>query len=544
MDEGGDGYNIIRVVGYFRPVTTADGDSTNTVRRWSGWTPFDALFVAVVAGAVAFYLVVSRQFFMSGDDWRYLDQGLSLHGLFAPYNEHLTFTALATYQVIAHIFGLGSYLPFRILGVSSAAAVAITLYLIVRDRIGPTVAVFVGVSMLFFPNLLIAVSAFNHYVAFIMIAIASWLLTLDNPKRDLPIFLAITVAICSSGVSIAGVAGCLAYLLITWAPWRRWLSVLVPLIGWLVWSVENPKTPTTTSTGSFAGAPSYVLRGLESSFRGLAFDNRLLGWCLAALFVANLMRRLRKGPRAAAHELSWTAASIAWWAGLAGSRSWLNLSVEVFRYRFIGAGFLILASLPRDRTHWAPRTSTRRTLGAGLTLAAVLAGVLNIGGIITLAHSKSEFTRSVKVTTAYLNLGPDYIPDDTKVNLGVAYLTAGKYRNLTAKFGRPNGTSPQSIDRFILEFGPARFVSLLPNAARNCEHRGNTVNVEPRSVGRASVVLRTLSGSITVKARMVNAAWIPITTLSPGMPGRVSFPSTPLNRPWQVDVGRALVCSE
>ena len=524
-------------------MTTADGDSTRVVRRWPGWTPLDALFVAVVAGACAFYLVVSRHFFMSGDDWRYLDQGLSLHGLFAPYNEHLTFTALATYQVIAHIFGLGSYLPFRILGVSSAAAVAITLYLIVRERIGPAAAVFVGVSMLFFPDLLIAVSAFNHYVAFIMIAVASWLLTLNNPKRDLLIFVAITVAICSSGVSIAGVAGCLVYLLLTWAPWRRWLSVLVPLVGWLIWSVENPKTPTTTSTGSFAGAPSYMLRGLESSFQGLAFDNQTLGWCLAALFAANLARRLRHGPRAAAHELSWTAASIAWWAGLASSRSWLTLSVDVFRYRFVGAGFLILASLPQNPSNWTPTPPVRRTFTAGFTLAAALALVVNIGGITRTAHNKSNFTRSVKITTAYLNLGPEYIPNNQNINLGFAFLPAGRYRNLTAKFGRPNGTSPRSIDQFILDITPPRVHRLGRDTTRSCHHIGNAVSIPTRPGSRATVVLRTGSVPVTVRARMIGDSWIPVAVLPEGTSSRVYLPATPLQRPWQLEVGPAATCS-
>ena len=541
--EGGDGYDDIRVVGYLRPVTTADGDSPRAVRSGSGWTPVDALFVIVAAGASVFYLVVAREFFMSGDDWRLLDQGLTFPGLFRPYNEHLSVVTLATYQGIARTFGLGSYLPFLILGVGSAVAVAITLFLIIRSRMGTAAALFVGTTMLFYPDLIIAVSAFNHYLAFTMIAVASWLLTLDDSKRDILIFLALTIAICSSGVAIAGIAGCLVYLLLTRAPWRRWLSVLVPLVGWLIWSAENPKTPTTSTIGGLNGAPSYVLRGLQSSFQGLAFNNQILGWCLAALFLTNLVRQSLKGPRAAAHELSWTAAAIAWWLGLATSRSWLTLNIDVFRYRFIGAGFLILASLPRVPITWTPQIPIRRTVTAGFALAALLALVLNIGGITRLAHSKTAFTKSIKITTAYLNLGPEYIPDNRNINFGFAFLTAGRYRNITAKFGRPDGTSPRSIDQFILGIRPPKVKALGPDTARSCYHLRNQVSAPPQPGGRPTVVLRTSSVPVTIRARMIGAAWIPVAALAPGRPSRLFLPATPLNRPWQLEVGPAAVCS-
>ena len=110
---------------------------------------------------------------------------------------------------------------------------------------------------------------------------------------------------------------------------------------------SSPVVSDPVVHGQRQRAWNYLRHGVSASFQALAFGNRTLGFILVALFAANLIWRLRKGPRNARHELSWCAALLVWWLGLVHSRE--GTDALVFRYELVGSAFVILGSLPAHR---------------------------------------------------------------------------------------------------------------------------------------------------------------------------------------------------
>ena len=160
--------------------------------------------------------------------------------------------------------------------------------------------------------------------------------------------IALTFALCSSGVGVAGAAGCLAYVALSRAPLRRWLAVGIPVGLFVVWWF----TLATDDHGQNAHRSlfehvRYLFDGVTYSFQFFAPGGRWLGIPLAILFVACIAWQLRGGVRAAAMGLAWTFAILVWWAGLAFTRAGATAGVpDSFRYRVVTYGFAVLAVSP------------------------------------------------------------------------------------------------------------------------------------------------------------------------------------------------------
>ena len=425
------------------------------------------LFTTVAVVAAAYEVHLAMHLSVTSEDIRLLQRGLTPRGYLDPYNSHLSVVPVAIYQVLGRAFGIGSYWPYLLTGVLSLTAFSVALFTIVRARVGALVAAAVGVSIVVYPAVDLTVASFNHYLAFCGVAVCAWILVAHPARHHLWLATALTFSLCSSGVSVAGAAGCAAFVVIARSTWQRRVAVFVPITGWIIWR----QTFGTANGQNATVVPHDIVRiaahGMMESFRGLVFDNQILGVLLGLGFMALLVWRLRHGPRRAVNELSWAFAFLIWWVGLAVSRSARLHGQPTFRYQLVGSGFIILAMLP---THtWRPRITApapRRVVLAGVCgLVAVLA-IVNLGSTRKQTNSLQSAADCIQRGIVSARKTPGGIPDGGSLNCAFVSMTAGQLRDGLARFGVPHQTLTTNPSRWLIAHGAiaTRVTTVAPRA--------------------------------------------------------------------------------
>ena len=459
----------------------------------------------------------------AGDDWRLFQRGSTPGDYFKPFNGHLSVVPIGIYRLLLEIFGLGSALPLRLVALASLAAVAITMYFVVRSRVGPALGLVAAGEMLWSATLPLAPATFNHWLALAAVIFCSWPLTRESPSGDIALGLALAFALCSSGVGVAGAAACLGYTALSRAPLRRWLVVIGPTAAWAAWWLLA-SGERSRSSRSATESLGYLRHGVSASFRALAFGNRNLGILLVALFAANLIWRLRKGPRNARHELSWCAALLAWWLGLAYSRE--GTDALVFRYELVGSAFVILGALPAHRPTWAGRKMNSRGVVAAAIVVAGLLVYENHNAIFGDADRLSRNGAEVRQQLVVANLGRDIVPDSTRLPLVRA--PVGVYRALTHEFGTPDGTSTTHPDARIVALGAIRPIETSRRPVGRCVPVGFSYLLPPTSTTR----LRAESGDVHVRLRRFGRDWVSIGVIRDGTTSLIDLPGLQASKPW------------
>jgi hypothetical protein len=483
----------------------------------------DGAFVVLLSSTILVYVEKLRTYEFRGDDWRLFQRGSTPGDYFEPYNGHLSVVPIGVYRLLLEIFGLGSGLPLRLVALASLAAVAITMYFVVRSRVGPALGLVAAAEMLWSATLPLAPAAFNHWLALAAVIFCSWPLTRESPSGDIALGLALAFAFCSSGVAAAGAAACLVYTALSRAPLRRWLVVIGPTAAWAAWWLLASGERSRDSR-SATESLDYLRHGVSASFRALAFGNRNLGVMLVALFAANLIWRLRKGPRNARHELSWCAALLVWWLGLAYSRQ--GTDALVFRYELVGSAFVILGSLPAHRPTWAGRELNSRGVVASAIVVAGLLAYENHNAIFGDAHRLLREGAEVRQQLVVANLGRDVVADGTRLPLVSA--PAGVYRALTNEFGTPDGTSTTHPDARIVALGAIRPIETSRRPVGRCVAVGFSYLLPPTS----TTSLRADSGDVHVRLRRFGSDWVSIGLIRDGTTSLIELPGLQASKPW------------
>ncbi len=498
----------------------------------------DAAFVALLASTILTYVEKLRTYEFRGDDWRLFQRGSTPGDYFEPYSGHLSVVPIGIYRLLLEIFGLGSGLPLRLVALASLAAVAITMYFVVRSRVGPALGLVAAAEMLWSATLPLAPATFNHWLALAAVIFCSWPLTRESPSGDLALGLALAFALCSSGVGVAGAAACLVYAALSRAPLRRWLVVIGPTAAWAAWWLlaGGARSRGSTVARSATENLDYLRHGVSASFRALAFGNRILGLMLVALFAANLIWRLRKGPRNARHELSWCAALLVWWLGLAYSRE--GTDALVFRYELVGSAFVILGSLPAHRPTWAGREVNSRGVVAAAIVVAGLLVYENHNAIFGDAHRLLREGAEVRQQLVVANLGRDIVPDRTR--LPSVSATAGAYRALTDGFGTPDGTSTSHPDARIIALGAIRPIERSRRPAGSCVRIGFSYLLPPTT----TTTLRADFGEINIRLRRFGSDWVSIGVIRDGTTSIIDLPGLQASTPWILDARGACLVRE
>lgn len=496
-----------------------------------------AAFVGVLALTIPIYVSSLNGYAFRGDDWRLFQRGGSVGDYLEPYNQHLSAVPIGTYRLLLETFGLASTLPLRIVNTASLAMLVVAMFLVIRARFGAPIALIIATDMLWLHELQLTPAAFNHWLALTATIFCAWALTQKSPSLDIAIGLALTFALCSSGVGVAGAVGCIVYVSLSRTSVRRRIAVAVPTVAWAAWWLLVSGDRDRGAHLPLSDTLHYAFDGVVETFRELAAGNQVVGVVLAVLFAANLVWRLRNGPRAACLELSWTAALLFWWFGLAYSR---GVFVQSFgsaglsRYDLIGAGFIILAVQPIHLANGVARRLPSRTqvLAVAIGASAFLI-CANNDGILSQAHLLEQGSNKVRQQLVAANLGPEVVPDGAVLALGALALNpnAGVYRALAARHGRPAGTGTSTPDASIVALGPIRLQPTRRSPDLRCLSLGD--GRLPHSP--STTVLRAADTDVVVKLRRFGTEWIPIGTIRAGSAAALTLPGLESPVPWMVE---------
>lgn len=323
----------------------------------------DLVFGSIVAASVGQRLWLTQRSWFYLDDWPLVLRGRHLGDFVQPYNSHLSVVLLAIYRAHMELFGFRTYLPLRVAGSLSLAAVPIGVFLALRQGRGPAVAALVALPLVWFRHMSLEPAALNLYLAAAFGAGCAWALGRPSSRRhDLTVAVMLTLSLCSAGGGSAVAVACLVFAACTRAPRRRWVAVLVPTATWVLWWLRysggaNP--PITSDRLGASGLARSVATNLAGSFRQLALGNRAVGLVLAVAFVTWGVAVVgRYGVAGGAALLAWSAALVAWWFGLALSRGKGADVTGQFRYAYVAATFVALALAP------TPGQPSRRRTGS------------------------------------------------------------------------------------------------------------------------------------------------------------------------------------
>jgi hypothetical protein len=469
------------------------------------------VFAVFLVSWFVIYLHSLRAYEFQGDDWRLLVRGGSFRDYFRPYNQHLSITPILVYRILLSTFGLHSTISLKVVNALCFGGVIVAIFLFVRSRFGAAVALVSAATMLWFHGLQWTPAAFNHWLALAATLVCAWALTDRRPSIDIVLGVALGFALCSSGVGVAGAVGCLAYVALSDSSLRRRAIVVALFAAWIAWWLTLSGDRGQGGNLGLGSMIRYTFDGAMASFRGLVFGNAILGAFLAIAFVANLAWRVRRGPRGAVEEISWTAAFLFWWIALAFSKGGPSGAAagSVTRYALVGAAFLILATHPSAVAPISWRRVARRQLVVPIAiLLSLLPAIANHDGILRYARFLEAVSGSVRQQLVAANLGPTAVPNDVALQLGLfaGYPTAGTYRGLAAKHGTPAGTRTDRPDAAIVDAGPIRLTPVTSPDGAVCTPVETSLQSDPTS----TTTLRAGSTDVDVELRRFGDAWVAV----------------------------------
>jgi hypothetical protein len=329
------------------------------------WPP-----ILLALGALILLAWLGRDMTFYHDEWALiLKRDLSINGILAPHNEHLSATLVILYRVLIQTVGLGWYWPY--LGVTFALHIVVAglVYGIVRNEAAKGWALGAMAVMLVLgsggDDILWA-----FQTATIGAVAAGMGAIVVAPRRPGLAALLLTIAMATSGASLAFFIGTGVHLLLTRPRAIPWL--LIPFGLYLAWYIAYGAAGVTAlRSPSFDGVPAYVAAGLSASAAGaLGTTSLVVGFVACAALVIAVVRYWP--PPSIVIALLTAGIAFFFLAGfvraeLGSEQAAAPRYVYIVAPAFLVAGAVLLARLPRPPGQWI----------GGVLLAIALVG--NIG---------------------------------------------------------------------------------------------------------------------------------------------------------------------
>jgi hypothetical protein len=306
-----------------------------------GWAP-----IALVVVALAVLVWLGRDMTFYHDEFAFLLlRGLSINGLFAPHNEHLSATLVLLYRVLDGTVGMSTYWPY--LGVTFAlhVVVAAIVYAVVRREAGSGWAL--GAMAV---TLMLGSGGDDILWAFqsgtIGAVAAGMAAVVLAPRRPAVAAILLTIAMATSGASLAFFVGTAFHLLLTRRRALVWL--LLPLGLYVLWYLLFA---TSSVSAGLGGVADYVLTGLEASAAGALGTTSLVVGSIGLLALAFGLGRAGRVPTVV---LSLLVSGVTFFfiaglvrAGLGAEQATAPRYVYIVAPSLIIAGAVLLARIPR-----------------------------------------------------------------------------------------------------------------------------------------------------------------------------------------------------
>jgi hypothetical protein len=411
------------------------------------------LGVALVAAAVVLTLAQWDVTFFQ-DTWAFLldRQDFSADAFLKPHNEHIVVIPVAITKVLLEVFGMTSNTPEQVAMGLTLLAAAILLFVYVRRRTDPWLALMAACLMLFlgsaWPILLWPFE--NEFTLPIVFGLAA-LLLLDREDRKGDVWacvmLVLGVLSGSLGVSFGLAAGVEVFLKRKTRGWGRAWIFLVPGLVYLGWYAGwGHESETHITLDNVLNSPVYVMEGFASAMGSLAglsetppsgptsieFGAPLL---VAVIVLAGYGLRSRGGgvspgfwPVAVAGLSYWFLAAFNFIPGREAAST---------RYVYGGAIFILLIAAELLR---GVRWSRNSLLIAGaVVLVAIVPnlGYMKKGG--QWEREQSAFTRAdlAALEIARRTVDPGFVlaPFEVAGTASLGVVTAGKYFEAADRWG-------------------------------------------------------------------------------------------------------------
>jgi hypothetical protein len=412
------------------------------------------LLGAAFAVAAAVTLVLASKMTFNADSWALLidRRDPSVDSLLQPHNEHLILIPTLVQQLILRVFGMTSELPEYIVLIVFLLATAGLLYVYVKRRVGPWLALFAAVLVLFLgPAWEVLLWPFEiTFIGPILFGLAM-LLALEREDRlgDVAACAFLTASLCFSSLGIPFIAAAAVAILQggreTWL--RRAYIVAIPALLFFLWYLGwGLDAESHMSLRNVLASPRFVAESVAvaaGALVGLGTDpvsgsvDPVWGRAiLVALVVVLGYRQWRKPgffpglwPVAAAAAANWFLTAFNAFPGREPGAS---------RYQYAGAIFilLILANLLKGvrvtrPALWVAAAVTVLALGPNLV-------VLNQGS--DAMRQQAVFTRS---DTAAIEIARRTIDPGFQLNPELAgtpslvNIYAGPYLEAVDEYGSP-----------------------------------------------------------------------------------------------------------
>lgn len=416
-------------------------------------------FVALASAAALLLLYAGRHLGFFFDEWNFVLDRRSggIDALLQPHNGHFVFLPAVIYRLLLELFGLDSYLPYRIVVIALHVAAGTALYLLARRRVGAWAALVPAALLLFlgsaYENLLWPFqTTFVGAMAFGLLA----LVALDRRSRggDVAAALLLLAATACSSVGVPFVAAAFVELVLPRQDRRRLWVALVPgaVFGlwYLAYSVGSEGGESLKAANVLL-APQYVADAAAAAAAGIAGLALVWGPVLlatGAIALWSARRAQAGGPAPLTPRLAALAtAALVNWGLTALARADVGEPASS-RYVYAGAVWLLLIGVELLRP---PRRDLRvAAVATVLTAAAVLS---NIGIMREGQRNLRSTWETVRASLSAIEVAGDRAPEGLQPDPQRApQITAGRYDAAVEQFGSPALTPEQ----LAAEPGPLR----------------------------------------------------------------------------------------
>jgi hypothetical protein len=247
--------------------------------KW--WQRLNAPVLLLAAASLASALLVcalswNLTFFQ--DSWLFLlyRQGFSAHDVLAPHNEHIVVIPVLITKLLLEVFGMTSGRPEMFAMTLTLVATAALLFVYVRRRVGPWLALLAAIWILFLGSAwwVLLWPFENEFTGAVAAGLAT-LLLLERGDRRADAWACLTLVV-SIAFGTLGICFGLAALVAVFQTrrrlgWRRAYVALVPLFLYLLWYLGWGRDAVHhLSLENVLLAPPYVFDGFASVLGSLA----------------------------------------------------------------------------------------------------------------------------------------------------------------------------------------------------------------------------------------------------------------------------------
>ncbi len=534
------------------------------------WQRRDApilLFAAALAASALLLIVLSWHLTFFQDTWAFLleRRGSSVGDFLRPHNEHLVVIPVIVTKVCEQIFGLSSAHPEMFVMTATLLAAGAVLFVYVRRRLGPWLALLAVLPVLFIgSSWMILLWPFEiDFSGGVMAGLGAMLL-LERRDRRADVW-ACLLLIVSIGFGSLGLSFAVAAAVVVWQSrsslgWSRGYVVVVPAVLYLIWYLGWGHTAEHHLTlQNILEMPRFVLDGLAQSVASLVGLNveteastaepiwgRGLLLALIAAAVAWQRRRRFVSPRfwpaAAAAASYWVLAAFNYIPGR-----------EAASNRYVYAGVIFLVMMLSDLLDGV-RVGRR-----GLAVLAIVVACALAGNIALLKEGSEVFETQGELTradTAALEIARRTVPPDMVMDPSITGTLAnvtiipGPYLEVTDEHGSPAYT-PEELTKatplaqhwadVLLASALPLSLKVVPSGSAGTGGRCSSVGGESPpelELGPGTYTVAAGGAEAHLHARRYSVAEFPVDlgTVPAGETAKLGIPRDEASQPWHLQV--------